>query len=134
MALSKEKGQVIRFSVMGAINVFTYYALLYGLTEFAHLWYLASAFMAFIGYYATSFLGQKFWTFKNKDHVYIKRQLIQFTIMAVGNWILNTSLLYVLVEFAHIWYIWAQGILTIVVSIIAYFALRYIFGLKRHSP
>ena len=126
-ALSKEGGQVVRFSIVGAVSVFTYYALLYGLTEFADVWYILSALAAFIGYYAVNFLFQKFWAFRNKDRKYIKRQLVQFTIMAVGNWILNTSLLYVLVEYAHMWYMLAQGILTIVVSIIAYFALRYIF-------
>jgi putative flippase GtrA len=126
-ALSQEGGQVVRFSIVGAISVFTYYALLYGLTEFAAVWYILSALAAFVGYYIVNFLCQKFWAFQNKDKKYIKRQLAQFTIMAVGNWILNTFLLYVLVEYAHMWYMLAQGILTIVVSIIAYFALRYIF-------
>ena len=132
IALSKESGQVVRFSIVGALGVFTYYVLLYGLTEFAAMWYILSAVVAFTGYYIVNFLLQKFWAFQNKDKKYIKRQLIQFTIMAVGNWILNTSLLYVLVEYAHMWYILAQGILTIVVSIIAYFALRYIF--RRDKP
>lgn len=126
-ALLQEGGQIVRFSVVGAFSVFTYYALLYGLTEFVGLWYILSAFAAFIGYYIENFLFQKFWAFRNKDRRYIKRQLVQFTLMAIGNWVLNTSLLYVLVEYAHMWYMLAQGILTIVVSIIAYFALRYIF-------
>ena len=126
-ALLQEGGQIIRFAIVGAVSVFTYYALLYGLTEFAAMWYMLSAFAAFVGYYMVNFLSQKFWAFQNKDKKYIKRQLTQFTIMAVGNWILNTSLLYVLVEYAHMWYMFAQAILTVVVSIIAYFALRYIF-------
>lgn len=126
-APSQESGQIVRFSIVGAVSVFTYYTLLYGLTEFVAMWYVLSALVAFVGYYLVNFLFQKFWAFRNKDKKYIKRQLAQFTVMAVGNWILNTFLLYVLVEYAHMWYMFAQAILTIVVSIIAYFALRYIF-------
>lgn len=127
IALLKEGGQVTRFSLVGALSVFTYYALLYGLTEFVGVWYIASAFVAFVGYYAVNFTLQKFWSFRNKSKKFIKRQLMQFTFMAIGNWTLNTTLLYVLVEYFHLWYMYAQAILTIVVSIIAYFCLRYIF-------
>ncbi|MEX1112116.1 MAG: GtrA family protein [Candidatus Andersenbacteria bacterium] len=130
IALSKESGQISRFAVVGALSVLTNYALLYGLTEYAGLWYILSAFVAFLGYYTLNFSLQKYWAFQNKSRQAIKRQLSHFTIMAIGNWILNTSLLYVLVEYVHMWYILAQGILTAAVSIISYFALRWIF---RHS-
>ncbi len=126
-APSKESGQIIRFLTIGVLSVFTYYTLLYSLTEFVRLWYIWSAFGAFCGYCIVNFFFQKFWSFKNKDKKYIKRQLAEFTVMAIGNWVVNTSLLYVLVEYAHMWYMLAQGILTIVVSVVAYFALKYIF-------
>lgn len=123
-----ERGsQILRFSFVGALSVFTYYALLYGLTEFFRIWYIISAAVAFVGYYIVNFSLQKIWTFRNKSKRYIKRQLTQFTLMAIANWTLNTSLLYVLVEYGHMHYMLAQGILTIIVSIIAYFALRWIF-------
>tara|TARA_B100000745_G_scaffold197436_1_gene130141 strand:- start:412 stop:810 length:399 start_codon:yes stop_codon:yes gene_type:complete len=125
--LIKEGGQITRFSLVGALSVFTYYALLYGFTEFMEVWYIASAFVAFVGYYVVNFSLQKFWAFRNKSKKYIRRQLTQFTFMAMGNWILNTALLYVLVEYFHIWYMYAQAMLTVMVSIIAYFALRWIF-------
>lgn len=130
IAFLREGGQISRFSLVGVFSVTTYYALLYGLTEFAHVWYIASAVAAFVGYYVVSFTLQKFWAFRNRSKEHIRKQLAQFTLMAMGNWILNTSLLYVLVEFFHMWYLLAQGILTVVVSIIAYFALRWIF---RHN-
>ena len=127
MKLRNEGWQMTRFCVIGGLSVFIYYSLLYGCTEFLSIWYILSAFVAFVGYYATNFSLQKFWAFRDKSTRYIKRQLIQFTIMAIGNWIINTSLLYVLVEYAGLWYMFAQAILTVVVSVIAYFALRYIF-------
>lgn len=122
-----EGAQISRFSLVGVFSVTTYYALLFGLTEFAHVWYIASAIVAFGGYFVVSFNLQKHWAFRNRSKERIKQELAQFSLMAVGNWILNTSLLYVLVEYFHMWYLLAQGILTVVVSIIAYFALRWIF-------
>jgi len=131
-ALLKESGQVARFSVVGALSIFVYYALLFGLTEFAAVWYMLSSLAAFAGYYSVNFLLQKFWAFQNKDKKRVGRQLVQFSFVAVGNWVLNVTLLYVLVEYAHMWYMLAQGILTIVVSIISYLALRCIF--RRDQP
>jgi putative flippase GtrA len=126
-SLFGEGAQISRFSLVGAFSVTTYYALFYGLTEYAHVWYIASAMVAFGGYYVVSFTLQKYWAFRNRSKERIRQQLAQFSLMAVGNWILNTSLLYVLVEYFGMWYLLAQGILTVVVSIIAYFALRWIF-------
>lgn len=126
-SLFEEKVQISRFSIVGIFSVTTYYGLFYGLTEYAHLWYIASALVAFCGYYIVSFSLQKYWAFRNRSQERIRQQLIQFSMMAIGNWILNTSLLYVLVEYFHMWYLLAQGILTVIVSIIAHFVLRWIF-------
>ena len=72
-ALVKESGRVGRFLVVGSLSVGTYYALLYGLTEFAGVWYIASAVIAFVGYYLVNFLSQKYWTFKNKNREALNR-------------------------------------------------------------
>src|SRR3989344_8012958 len=95
-ALREEGGRVGRFLIVGSLSVVTYYALLWGLTEFAGVWYIASAVVAFIGYYFVNFLSQKYWTFKNKDKNALNRQLVQYTLMAIANWIINNSLLYFL--------------------------------------
>ncbi len=129
-ALVEESGRVGRFLIVGSLSVATYYALLYGLTEFAGVWYIASATVAFVGYYFVNFLSQKYWTFKNKDRKSLNRQLVLYTFMAAGNWIINTGLLYVLVEYLHLHYLVAQAILTVLVSVLAYFGFKYIFHIK----
>ncbi len=128
--LFKEGMRVFRFSLVGAFSVFTYYALLYGLTEYFNVWYIGSAFAAFVGYFITNFWLQKHWVFENRDKMYVKRQIKQFSIMAVCNWVVNTSLLYLIVEYFGFWYLHVQAVLTVVVSIIAYYAMRYIFRIK----
>jgi putative flippase GtrA len=125
--LTKESGQIGRFLVIGGLCVFTYYAFLIGLTEIFGFWYMASAIIAFAVYFTVHFTLQKFWVFKNKSKKYVRKQLFQYSVMAVGNWIINTSLLFVLVEYLGLWYVLAQIILTVIVSVIAYFGFRYIF-------
>ena len=133
-ALVEESRRVGRFLIVGSLSVVTYYALLYGLTEFVGVWYIASAVVAFVGYYFVNFLSQKYWTFKNKNLEALNRQLVQYTLMAIANWIINTVLLYVLVEYLHLYYLLAQAILTILVSVIAYFGFKYIFRIDSLPP
>ena len=133
-ALREEGGRAGRFFIVGGLSVVTYYSLLWGLTEFAGVWYIVSSVVAFVGYYFVNFLSQKYWTFKNNDRDALNRQLIQYTLMAVANWVINTSLLYVLVEYLHLYYLVAQVILTVLVSVIAYFGFKYIFRTKTQPP
>ena len=123
--LLQESGQIVRFLVVGSLSVFTYYAFLWSLTEYAGVWYVASAIVAFLVYYCVNFVSQKYWTFRNLDTKALNSQLVKFTLMASANWIINTSLLYVMVEYLHMWYMFAQAILTIVVSAIAYLCFKF---------
>ena len=123
--LLQESGQIVRFLVVGSLSVFTYYAFLWSLTEYAGVWYVASAIVAFLVYYCVNFVSQKYWTFRNLDTKALNSQLVKFTLMASANWIINTSLLYVMVEYLHMWYMFAQAILTVVVSAIAYLCFKF---------
>lgn len=125
LVLSQESRRISRFLIVGSVSVFTYYAFLLGLTEYVGVWYITSAIIAFVAYYCVNFLSQKFWTFKDKDTKAINRQLAKFTVMAIGNWILNTTLLFLMVEYLGMWYLLAQAILTIVVSAIAYILFKH---------
>ncbi len=125
--LKNESGRVARFSIVGGISVAIYYSVFIGLVELLKVWYVLSAFAAFVFYFVTNFTLQKYWAFKNTDSKYVARQLQEFTVMAVVNWCVNTGLLYLAVECFGTHYLLAQVILTIMVSIIAYFGLKWIF-------
>lgn len=125
--LKNESGQITRFSIVGGISVAIYYSVFIGFVELFRVWYVLSAFSAFVFYFVTNFTLQKYWAFKNTDSKYVARQLREFTVMAVANWVVNTTLLYVFVEYFNVWYVYAQLVLTVFVSIIAYFGLRWIF-------
>ena len=100
--------RIARFIVAGGSAATGNFALLYTLTEYFHIWYLASSLVAVVAGFITSFILQKFWTFKNKrlDRVHIQAML--HASLSIVNIILNTVLLYTLVEYVHLWYIAAQ--------------------------
>jgi len=120
-------GQVVRFCVAGAAGVIACYTALYGLTEYLGVWYVASAVIGFILNTGLNFTLQKFWTFQNKETHMVGRQLVLYATMTVSFLIGNTVLLYLMVEYLHMWYIGAQVILTVVVSTLSFIISGRIF-------
>src|SRR3990167_11151751 len=113
-------GQVMRFYVAGAAGVIAYYAALYGLTEYLGVWYVTSAVVGFTLNTGLNFTLQKFWTFQNKETHMVGRQLALYVAMTVSFLIGNTLFLYIMVEYLHLWYIGAQVILMIVISVLSF--------------
>ena len=120
-------GQAVRFCIAGAAGVVAYYAALYGLTEYLKVWYIASAVIGFFLNTGLNFTLQKFWTFKNKETQMVGRQLVLYVAMTVSFLIGNTVFLYLMVHYLHIWYIGAQIILTVVISILSFIISGRIF-------
>jgi len=119
---------MLRFSTAGAATVSLYYLLLAFLTEVLGFWYLTSSIAAFLIGYATNFTLQKLWTFKERSTHALSRQVTLHLALQFGNLVLNTTLLYLLVEYGQLWYITAQLILTVALSIESYFVSRWIFA------
>ena len=119
--------QVMRFYVAGAAGVIAYYAALYGLTEYLGVWYVTSAVVGFTLNTGLNFTLQKFWTFQNKETHMVSRQLVRYVAMLVSLLIGNTVFLYLMVEYLQMWYIGAQVILTVVISILSFIISIRIF-------
>lgn len=119
--------QMLRFAIAGVLGVSLYYLILYTLTDIIKIWYMYSAIIASVVNYVSNFLLQKFWTFKNKDIKNIKKQAAGYALMVVILFATNLFLLYLLVEYCHFWYIFAQIIVTIIVTIMSYFISQWIF-------
>ena len=125
--------QAARFCIAGAAGVIAYYASLYCLTEYLGVWYVASAVIGFILNIGLNFTLQKFWTFQNKETHLVRRQLVLYTLMTVSFLALNTLCLYLMVQYLHIWYIGAQMILTVVISILSFIFSGKIFKNKKEN-
>ena len=128
MALTPRLSQVLRFISAGGLGVLLYYSILYVLTDVAGVWYIASATIAFIVNCASNFGLQKFWTFKNKGIKNVTRQASQYLTMSIVFFAINLVLLYGLVEYARLWYLTAQALLTILLTTTSYFVSRRIFA------
>ena len=123
--------RAVRFCIAGAAGIVVYYASLYYLTEYLGVYYIASAVVGFILNTVLNFFLQKFWTFQNKDAELVHRQVMLYVAMAVSFLIGNTLFLYLMVQYLHMWYIGAQVILTVIISILSFIISGRIFKNER---
>ena len=107
LRLSARLQQFFLYCLGGGLSLIIDLSGLYIFTEYFKIWYLLSATMSFIIAATFNYLFQKFITFKSTDKN-IARQFIMFVIVAVVGLLLNNSLLYLLVELAGVWYIFAK--------------------------
>ncbi len=126
--ITNEIGRISRFLLVGSISILINLSILYILTEYGNVWYLASSALAFGISYIISFLFHKFWTFKNKN---VRATIYQFPLhlsLALFNLLLNTVLLFILVEWVHVWYVLAQASAAIVIAVNSFIISRKIFS------
>jgi dolichol-phosphate mannosyltransferase len=115
--------KVIRFLVSGttaaAVNVGT----LFVLVHYLGVYYLIASILAFLTSVALGFTLQRFWTFRDRASGPIHRQFAGYAVVTTMNLGINTIVVYVLVEYAGVWYLLAQiagGLLIAVTGYLAY--------------
>lgn len=109
------QGQMIRYAIVGATGAVLDLTALYVLTEFANFYYLVSATLSFIFSALLNFYLNKFWTFKSQGDA--KRQILIFALVAGSGVLLNNGILYVLVQWVHIYYMLAKVVSIALVTI-----------------
>lgn len=119
--------KVTRFIISGGLAAVINFALLYIFTEYVSIWYLFSSALAFVFAFMASFAMQKYWTFRNAATERIGTQMSQHFSVAIFNLAINLVMMYVLVEYAGLWYMLAAVITNIVIALESFFALRWIF-------
>lgn len=119
--------RLLKFGISGAVAAFFHLGLLYFFTEFLHWWYVWSTSVAFVVAFLVSFVLQKFWTFENIAAGKFHFQIYAHFFLATFNLLLNNIFVYFLVEYGQIWYMYAQGITTIVIALETFLILRIIF-------
>ena len=110
--------------------------LVYVLTDMVGLWYMASAVLV-SGILATiGFIVNYLWTWRIKDKemkAIVASRFIKYTVVGGGIALLTWGLLYVLTEFAHLWYIISLIIVWVVGMAIAFFANNFWTYGKRYK-
>src|SRR3989344_2050603 len=123
--------QYAKYILSGGTGACVNIGLLYTLTEYGHWHYLASAVVAFIAAFVVSFTLQKFWTFTDRRTQGMHHQAALYLGVACINLLINTALLYVLVEFFHVWYILAEVLVASTLAIGTFFIYRNIIFIER---
>lgn len=126
--------QIVKFCVGGGAGVLVFYLVLYALTEWVGVWYLASAIVASVLNYGVNFFILKFWAFNSPDKKLIPLQAVKYFGMATGFSFANANLLYYMVEYFHLQYLVAQLVLTFALSVVSFVGSRWIFRPARPQP
>ena len=124
LALLKRYVGIIKYIISGGLAAVVNLATLAALTEYAHLHYLTSAVLSFVVAFFVSFLLQKFWTFQNTERGDMHLQMIAYLTVSVVNLGINTLLIYLLVEVAHLWYLLAALVAGAIIALWSFFIYR----------
>jgi dolichol-phosphate mannosyltransferase len=100
----------VKFCTVGAIGTVINLAILYSLTEFASVWYIFSAAVAAGVAVTSNYILNKVWTFRfaAAKNAAVAISYTKFITVSVAGMGINLTLLYILVDRLHIWYIFSQ--------------------------
>jgi putative flippase GtrA len=120
--------RVLKYLISGSIATAVDLGLLYVLTDWLGVWYLASAVIAFLIAFVVSFTLQKFWTFDDdRTHVLVQQAGLYFAIVC-GNLCINTVGMFLLVQKFHIWYLLSEVIMLGLIACMSFFLYqRFVF-------
>ena len=126
--------QLLRYLISGGTTALTALVFLYIFTQFFHVWYFFSLFLAFTVAIVVSFSLQKFWTFGDRETAGVHIQASSYLFLALANLGVNAVLLYALVQFAGLWYIFAQILIDALLAISSFLIYKFlIFRKREHS-
>ena len=102
--------QFFKFCVVGAIGTLINLAVLYSLVEWLFVWYILGAAISFGVVVTSNYILNKIWTFhdKTKKTSAIFGSYIKFISISIIGLAINLIILYILVDYFHIWYIFSQ--------------------------
>ena len=122
--------EFFKFGLIGILGTLVNLFILYVFTEFAGIFYLISAIIAFFVAATHNFILNKIWTFKEKINYLFTKKYIQFLIVSISSLVINLIFLYIFTEFFNIYYMVSQA-LAIGVSFIANFIGNKIWTFKK---
>lgn len=113
----------------GGITAVADFAFLFLFREVLGLDKLLAVNISFAFAIIVNFLLQKFWTFSNKDLRVAHKQFLKFLGIAVVNFLINSTIMFIFVSMLGVWYIAAQ-VLVMAGLAIMNFTLYRIFVFK----
>ncbi|MGC9436291.1 MAG: glycosyltransferase [Methanomicrobiales archaeon] len=100
--------KMLKFSAVGISGIFVNMGLLYILTDIAGLYYLYSALVAIEVSIINNFIWNDLWTFRSSRGLRLGRKVhrfVSFQAVSIGGLLINMCVLYLLTDFAGIYYL-----------------------------
>lgn len=116
--------QIIKFALVGVVNTLIDLAVYYALTRWLGMHYLWANTLAIIVAMTSSFVGNKFFTFRNASLQYL-RQYTKVAIINLSGLAFSNFMVYTLVEHLHIYDIYAKIITILLVALANFVLLKY---------
>jgi len=113
-----------KYLISGGIAAGVDIVLLAIFKELGGLNYLVAAILAFFLAFIVSFVMQKFWTFGDTGMTGVHRQAGLYLGIALVNLLVNTLLMYIFVDWFHIWYILSQVLASGLIAISSFVIYR----------
>ena len=119
--------KVIRYVISGGSGAVVNIGTLYVLTRIVGMWYLSASVIAFVASFFVSFGLQRFWTFEHRSRENVVKHAWMYLAVALANLCVNTGIVFCAVEYVHVWYVAAQLLAGVIVSVYSFFVYRIIF-------
>ena len=119
-------GKILRFLISGGSAAATNLGILFLFAHYLHIWYVSASVIAFILSFVVSFSLQKFWTFSDPSMRMLPAQMAKYLSFMVLNLGVNTLMMYMLVEYAHMHYMFAQLLTMGAIAFVSFFVYQHL--------
>lgn len=109
--------QAVKFCLVGGAGLAFSSALLYSFTEFLHVYYIYSSWIAAVMAQLAVFTGYKYWAFRlpgTRTQYSTKTQFVVHWLVWIAGLGIATAILYSLTTYIHIWYLYSSWVATAV--------------------
>lgn len=113
--------KIVKFLIAGTISAGTDLFLLWLFVSVFGMHYLPGSVLAFIMAFFVSFGLHKFWTFRDSNRQQIGRQMTKYMLASLMSLLMNSVLMYVLVDLLHIWYLLSQTLAMLLIASVNFF-------------
>ena len=122
--------QLFRYTFVGGTAFLVDYGILFLLTEYAGMPYLASAAMAFVAGLVVNYLLSISWVFSQNRSTKPAKEFLYFAIIGVVGLLFNELIMYVATDLCHLHYMLSKIISTVIVFFWNFFARKVLLFKK----
>lgn len=131
--MKKLISQILKFGVVGGIAFVIDYSLLFMLTEFLHIHYLASGMVSFSASVIFNYILSIIWVFEVKKKRDEKKEFVVFIVLSIIGLGINQLIMWVLVDGLKLYYMLAKVAATAIVMVYNFITRKFFLEEKKET-